>query len=391
MLSGQSSMSCIRKPNRPSIALDATDGDWALFIDEWTRYKDMCGLKDLAVMRNELRSACTPETNRLLFELIGPEALNTATEEHLLQQIRLVAVKGLHTEVHRQNFHSMWQKEGESITHFLAWLRAQAKFCKFTVTCPNEMNCGHQVNYSGDRQMIAGLVNMEHQNRVLAEAATLTTLEQKFQRLVSLETTDMSTPYLCKMMHPLALFNVQRSDHKQWSSETKTTSTPRYAEHCSRCGKISHPGGSMDCKSCAAVRLVCHYCGVKGHIKKVCRKRMTSRMDTMSKAFMFANKNHAVRKHNRTQWRAMPHLAWNGEQFERSPPDPPPLATVEVAMMPKTLAKFGCVPMGSVSRRSHKIIAFADTGAQTCSSGPEIQELLGYMSISCRLPTEYVA
>jgi len=199
MLSGQSNMSRVRKPDRPSIGLDATDGDWALFIDEWTRYKDMCGLKDSAVIRNELRTACTPETNRLLFELIGPETLDTATEEHLLQQIRLVVVKGLHKEVHRQNFHFMRQKEGESITHFLARLRAQAKFCEFTVTCPNEVNCGRQVNYSGDMvagQMIAGLVNMEHQNRVLAEAATLITLEQKFHRLVSLETMDMSTPYL---------------------------------------------------------------------------------------------------------------------------------------------------------------------------------------------------
>ena len=233
-------------------------------------------------------------------------------------------------------------------------------------------------------QMIAGLVNMEHQNRVLAEAATLTTLEQKFQRLISLETTDISTPYLNKTMYPLALSNVQRSDHKQWSPETKTTSTPRYAKHCSGCGKISHPGGSMDRKSCPAVGLVYHYCGVKGHIKKVCRKRMTPRTDTTSKAsrseesFMFANKNHEVRKHNRTQWRTMPHLVWNGEQFERSPPDPPPLATVEVAMIPRTHAKFGCVPTGPLSSRSHNIIAFADTGAQTYSSGPEIQELLGY-------------
>ena len=140
----------------------------------------------------------------------------------------------------------------------------------------------------------------------------------------------------------------------------------------------------MDRKSCPAVGLVCHYCGVKGHIKKVCRKRMTSRTDTTSKAsrseepFMFANTNHAVRRHNRTQWRAVSHLTWNGEQFERSPPDPPPLATVEVAMMPRTHAKFGCVPTGPLSRRSHKTIAFADTGAQTRSSGPEIQELLGF-------------
>ena len=39
-------------------------------------------------------------------------------------------------------------------------------------------------------QMVAGLANIDHQTKILAEAATLTTLQQKFDRLVSLEMTD---------------------------------------------------------------------------------------------------------------------------------------------------------------------------------------------------------
>lgn len=49
---------------------------------------------------------------------------------------------------------------------------------------------------SGDMvtgQMVAGLANIEHQSRIFAKAAPLTTLDQKFERLVSLETTEKST------------------------------------------------------------------------------------------------------------------------------------------------------------------------------------------------------
>lgn len=115
MLRGHTNILQVMKPERPSIGLDITEGEWALFLDTWTRYKDMCRLED--PVRNELRATCTPETNRLLFKLVGPTRLNSASEEFLLlHQIRLIVVKGLHKEVRRRKFHSMAQNEGESIT-----------------------------------------------------------------------------------------------------------------------------------------------------------------------------------------------------------------------------------------------------------------------------------
>lgn len=89
--------------------------------------------------------------------------------------------------------------------------------------------------------MIAGLANLDHQNRILAEAASLVTLDQKFNRLVCLETTDKSAPNFHDTTRPLASFNMQRSDQ-----DTETPSTLRRKKPCSRCGKTSHPGGSMN-------------------------------------------------------------------------------------------------------------------------------------------------
>lgn len=140
-LCGQPNMSHVRKPERSTVGLDATDEDWMMFVDTWTCYKKMCELMDPAVIWNKLRMACTPEVNRLLFGLVGAETLNSATDEQLLQQIQLTDVRELHKEVHRENFHSMRQKEGEAITHFLAHLRDLAKVSVFIVTCPNKTDC----------------------------------------------------------------------------------------------------------------------------------------------------------------------------------------------------------------------------------------------------------
>ena len=47
-------------------------------------------------------------------------------------------------------------------------------------------------------------------------------------------------------------------------------------------------------------------------------------------------------------------------------------------MMPGIHATFGRVPKKPVILRAHPVLTFADTGAQTCPAGPEIQKLLGY-------------
>ena len=109
--SGSSSSSNARKPDRPTIEPDSLDNDWALFVDSWNRYKDMCRLRSEPDIRNELRSCCSSEVNRLLFDLVGSERLNSSSESDLMSHIKSVAVKGMHVEVHRQTFHKMKQSE----------------------------------------------------------------------------------------------------------------------------------------------------------------------------------------------------------------------------------------------------------------------------------------
>ena len=113
-----------RRPDRPVIEANLSDSDWALFIDTWSRYKAMTAISDVEELRMELRAACSPDVNKLLFEFVGPSTLNAATEIEMLDHIKSVAVKGVHKEVHRMNFSKIRQGYGENITHYVARLKS---------------------------------------------------------------------------------------------------------------------------------------------------------------------------------------------------------------------------------------------------------------------------
>ena len=76
-----------KSPDRPVINADTDEQEWELFKDSWNRYKTMTAVTDVNMLRLELRAACSQDVNRLLFEYIGADALNTADENELLDFI----------------------------------------------------------------------------------------------------------------------------------------------------------------------------------------------------------------------------------------------------------------------------------------------------------------
>ena len=192
-----------KRPDRPVIEGNLSDSEWSLFLDTWGRYKRMAGLVNTIDIRMELRAACSTEVNKLLFEFVGATTLDGASEEELLAYIKGIAVKGLHKEVHRVNFGKLKQSEGESITHYVARLKAQAALCEFNVDC----SCALKVSFAEDmvsQQMVAGLSISEHQAKILSEATTLTTLQSKVVRLQSLEATAESATKLHTPSGPIS-------------------------------------------------------------------------------------------------------------------------------------------------------------------------------------------
>ena len=110
------------KPNRPIIQEECNDMGWVIFRDSWDRYKKIAGLEEESEICLELREACSPEVNRLLYQYVGVDDLNKAelTEKMLMEHIRKVAVKDVHEEVYRWDYNNLSQKQEEPITKYMA-------------------------------------------------------------------------------------------------------------------------------------------------------------------------------------------------------------------------------------------------------------------------------
>ena len=127
-------------------------------------------------------------------------------------------------------------------------------------------------------QLIAGLANVEHQGKVLAEASSLKTLKEKFEKLVSLETTDQATSHLHTLApnQPPTVHSetaAHRSQYSQLKRLPKSTPSNQPQNSCKGCGEMSHPPEkSMAQKDCPAFTVNCHNCGIKGHLERVCCK-----------------------------------------------------------------------------------------------------------------------
>ena len=281
-----------KRPERPTISTDSSDNEWQIFIDSWGRYKEMADITEDAEIRNELRATCTSDVNSMLFNLVGAQKLKTATEDELLRFIKSVSVVEVHKEVHRQKSTSMRQAEGESITHYVAKLKAQAMLCDFNVACTSQCCTTQQggciVSYADEmivNQMISGLNNQEHQSKLLAEAATLPTFQQKFDRLISLETTQNAAPQLAlqRGQNTPSVQAATRSKYKKQKNAAKRLEMSDNKDSnngkeipCRWCGHTSHLGKPMDRANCPAKDIVCHICKKKGHYPRVCREKKSN-------------------------------------------------------------------------------------------------------------------
>ena len=127
------------KPTRPSIDIDTSEGEWALFDDEWARFKQMAKLVVDDEIRDNLRQCCTPQLNKRLFDVKGAATLNVASEQDLLSWIKEIAVKGVHKEVHRTQFVHCKQKQGEGLNSYYGRLKAESSLCDFRVPAPKHV------------------------------------------------------------------------------------------------------------------------------------------------------------------------------------------------------------------------------------------------------------
>jgi hypothetical protein len=294
------------KPSRPVIEMNIDDIEWSIFLDKWSHYKSITEMADDKEMCLELKECCSSSVHGALYRFVGPEELSkdSITEEEMLLHIKSVAVKTIHEDVHRWNYHQMSQQTDEPISNYVGRLKAQAGLCKFNVEC----RCGNKVSYADEvisQNLVSGLANAEHQSRIISEATTHTDLKSKIDRLISLETTDDATSKMGPMAAP-SRFGAMRSQYAK-SKKMTTQATfqakarrdpspsnpPSYRKgrfnsrgaaqsrgpaqrRCRGCGRTNHGNGKpLTREECPSYGKTCDVCHLKNHFAKVCGRRQT--------------------------------------------------------------------------------------------------------------------
>ena len=272
-----------KRPDRPSIDVESTETDWIMFEEDWDRYKQMSMLSSTDDIRNELRAACSKEVNRMLFNFVGPNVLKGTSEKDLLNHIKSVAVRSVHKEVHRQEFKIMKQEEGETITRFTSRLKAKAMQCQFNTQC-DEGSCRSQCSYADEMissQIISGIRNSDHREKILSEMETLNTLQKLVDRLVASECSQKASGKFGGNLYGVSNSSTtaiqqsgyKKQQNKQWKPKPDSKKQLDSGQKCQGCGMQSHGTNKSMIREqdCPAWGQKCHKCKQKNHFQAVCR------------------------------------------------------------------------------------------------------------------------
>ena len=130
------------------------------------------------------------------------------------------------------------------------------------------------------QRMVSGLVNTEHQSKLLSEAKELDTLLKKVERVMALETTEDATTQI----RVQSKVNAAKSQYRKQKTPKPTGGFPsrqksfdarkKPIRRCRGCGKSDHgPKKTMNRTDCSALGHTCKTCGKQNHFESVCEAR----------------------------------------------------------------------------------------------------------------------
>src|SRR5664279_391348 len=230
--------------------------DWPTYVERVEQYFNANDVSDDKRVAS-LLSLIGSRTYGLLRSLTAPEKPSEKTYQEIVDTLsRHLAPKPL-IIAERFRFHKREQRDGETISAFVADIRKLSQHCEF----------GAALDLSLRDRLVCGLRNESVQKRLLSEADL--TFRRAIDIAVAMETAARDASELQHQRR-------QEVDVHKMAAAIKPSAPVSTAQKpCYRCNGFHHPN------SCRFKNAICHGCSKHGHIMIACRS--TSPMPTPSR------------------------------------------------------------------------------------------------------------
>ncbi|KAL5477033.1 hypothetical protein EMCRGX_G023772 [Ephydatia muelleri] len=221
---------------------------WTCYCERLEQFVGVNGIDNADKKRAVLLSSCGSAVYQVIRNLVAPEKPADKSFSELVKLVRDHYCPPPSVTVQRYNFNSRTQKEGETVSQFVAELRRLSEHCDFKATLDDMLR---------DR-IVCGVRNSSVQRRLLAESGL--TFKKAFELVQSAESAEKNATEIQRSV-TVAVNAVQKTSEVQARSRNT----------CYRCG------GKHNGKDCLLdTSIVCYNCGKQGHLSRVCRSPKVS-------------------------------------------------------------------------------------------------------------------
>ena len=226
---------------------DRGQEDWTSYCERLEQYFVANNVTDATRQRAIFFSVCGASMYQLIRNLVAPERPTDRSLAEIMSLVRDHHTPPPSVIVQRFTFHSRLQKEGESIAEYVSELRKLSEHCKFEGMLDDMLR---------DR-LVCGVRDMRIQRRLLAEP------DLKFKKAFELaQAVEIADQNAKDLQQPKA-----NSVHVVRKESNKAIS--HKGEACHRCGK------AHTASECRFKEAICHFCHKKGHLARVCRRKLS--------------------------------------------------------------------------------------------------------------------
>ena len=236
--------------------------EWCEYTERFTHYFVANDIVAAEKRRAIFLTAVGPTTYRLLKTLVSPSEFRF---EEFVEKAMTHFNSKPSPIVKRYEFNSRCQKEGESVSGYIAELHKIAEHCEFGGVLKDMLR---------DR-LVCGTNNKSIQRRLMFDKAVQTALAAEAADKDALHLTGVSDHAIVEQAPPAHLTPVQT---QQPHNAHHSHSTPAPKTECYRCG------GRHLASGCPCKELVCHFCKKKATWLRCAGRRRQKQAERSEKA-----------------------------------------------------------------------------------------------------------